>query len=153
MCKLSRIMFQLPTDQVPDWDDRMRTVKWVDVLRNTPGTLAAKRKVSGDIRYKSDQACHGWLCLLLSGSVSHHFLHSWTKKIVSHSNWPWFDLDFRSDRLNLQACHLPAMRPTHLDPNSFSLSLDTFWSKFSHHQQNHVSLLAILVFYLCPEFD
>ncbi|XP_077612463.1 hydrocephalus-inducing protein homolog [Crocuta crocuta] len=44
-CKLSRIMFQLPTDQVPDWDDRMRTVKWVDVLRNTPGTLAAKRKV------------------------------------------------------------------------------------------------------------
>uniref|UniRef100_A0A8C9JFG5 HYDIN axonemal central pair apparatus protein n=1 Tax=Panthera tigris altaica TaxID=74533 RepID=A0A8C9JFG5_PANTA len=44
-CKLSRIMFQLPADQVPDWDDRMRTVKWVDVLRNTPGSFAAKRKV------------------------------------------------------------------------------------------------------------
>ncbi|XP_054934895.1 hydrocephalus-inducing protein homolog [Physeter macrocephalus] len=44
-CKLSKIMFQLPADQVPDWDDRMRTVKWVDVLRNTPGTFTTKRKV------------------------------------------------------------------------------------------------------------
>ncbi|KAM6223795.1 hydrocephalus-inducing protein homolog [Rhynchocyon petersi] len=44
-CKLSKIMFQLPTDQVPDWDDRMRTIKWVDVLRGTPGTLSTKRKV------------------------------------------------------------------------------------------------------------
>nr|XP_012627881.1 hydrocephalus-inducing protein homolog isoform X3 [Microcebus murinus] len=44
-CKLSRIVFQLPADQVPDWDDRKRTVKWVDVPRNTPGTFTAKRKV------------------------------------------------------------------------------------------------------------
>ncbi|KAK2496944.1 hypothetical protein MC885_002909, partial [Smutsia gigantea] len=44
-CKLSKIMFQLPADQVPDWDDRMRTVKWVDVLRNPPGTFTTKRKV------------------------------------------------------------------------------------------------------------
>ncbi|XP_026975142.1 hydrocephalus-inducing protein homolog [Sagmatias obliquidens] len=44
-CKLSKIMFQLPADQVPDWDDRMRTVKWVDVLRNTPGTFTTKQKV------------------------------------------------------------------------------------------------------------
>ncbi|XP_057569314.1 hydrocephalus-inducing protein homolog [Hippopotamus amphibius kiboko] len=44
-CKLSKITFQLPADQVPDWDDRMRTVKWVDVLRNTPGTFTTKRKV------------------------------------------------------------------------------------------------------------
>nr|XP_023421731.1 hydrocephalus-inducing protein homolog [Cavia porcellus] len=44
-CKLSKIMFQLPEDQVPDWDDRMRTVKWVDVPRNTPGALTTKRKV------------------------------------------------------------------------------------------------------------
>uniref|UniRef100_A0A2K6GI20 HYDIN axonemal central pair apparatus protein n=1 Tax=Propithecus coquereli TaxID=379532 RepID=A0A2K6GI20_PROCO len=44
-CKLSRITFQLPTDQVPDWDDRMRTVKWVDVPKNTPGTFTTKRKV------------------------------------------------------------------------------------------------------------
>ncbi|XP_032469168.1 hydrocephalus-inducing protein homolog [Phocoena sinus] len=44
-CKLSKIMFQLPADQVPDWDDRMRTVKWVDVLRNMPGTFTTKQKV------------------------------------------------------------------------------------------------------------
>ncbi|XP_030099412.1 hydrocephalus-inducing protein isoform X1 [Mus musculus] len=44
-CKLSKIMFQLPVDQVPDWDDRMRTVKWVDAPRNTPLTLNTKRKV------------------------------------------------------------------------------------------------------------
>nr|XP_051703218.1 hydrocephalus-inducing protein homolog isoform X2 [Oryctolagus cuniculus] len=44
-CKLSRIVFQLPSDQIPDWDDRMRTVKWVDVPKNTPGTFTAKRKV------------------------------------------------------------------------------------------------------------
>nr|XP_004659621.2 hydrocephalus-inducing protein homolog [Jaculus jaculus] len=44
-CKLSKIMFQLPTDQVPDWDDRMRTVKWVDAPRTIPGALTTKRKV------------------------------------------------------------------------------------------------------------
>ncbi|XP_008833211.1 hydrocephalus-inducing protein homolog [Nannospalax galili] len=44
-CKLSKIIFQLPTDQVPDWDDRMRTVKWVDAPRNTHGNLTTKRKV------------------------------------------------------------------------------------------------------------
>ncbi|PNI31897.1 HYDIN isoform 21, partial [Pan troglodytes] len=44
-CKLSRIMFQLPADQVPDWDDHMHTVKWVDVPRNMPGTFTTKRKV------------------------------------------------------------------------------------------------------------
>ncbi|OWK16227.1 hypothetical protein Celaphus_00004320 [Cervus elaphus hippelaphus] len=43
-CKISKIMFALPADQVPDWDDRMRTVKWVDVPRNTPGTFTTKRK-------------------------------------------------------------------------------------------------------------
>ncbi|XP_015443273.1 hydrocephalus-inducing protein homolog isoform X1 [Pteropus alecto] len=44
-CKLSKIVFQLPADQVHDWDDRMRTVKWVDAHRNMPGTLTTKRKV------------------------------------------------------------------------------------------------------------
>ncbi|XP_073461747.1 hydrocephalus-inducing protein homolog [Aquarana catesbeiana] len=29
-CRVWRISFALPVDQVPDWDDRMRTVKWVD---------------------------------------------------------------------------------------------------------------------------
>ncbi|CAH7062215.1 Hydin [Phodopus roborovskii] len=44
-CLLSKIVFQLPADQVPDWDDRMRTVKWVDAPRSTPGNLTTKRKV------------------------------------------------------------------------------------------------------------
>ncbi|KAG8523663.1 Hydrocephalus-inducing protein, partial [Galemys pyrenaicus] len=44
-CRLSKIMFQAPADQVPDWDDRMRTVKWVDMPRTTPGTFTMKRKV------------------------------------------------------------------------------------------------------------
>ncbi|XP_070253950.1 hydrocephalus-inducing protein homolog isoform X4 [Myotis yumanensis] len=44
-CKVSKIMFQQPADQVPDWDDRMRTVKWVDMPRNMPGTFTTKRKV------------------------------------------------------------------------------------------------------------
>ncbi|XP_055993028.1 hydrocephalus-inducing protein homolog [Sorex fumeus] len=44
-CKLSKIVFQLPTDQVPDWDDRMHTVKWVDMPRTTPGVFTTKRKV------------------------------------------------------------------------------------------------------------
>ncbi|XP_037671838.1 hydrocephalus-inducing protein homolog isoform X3 [Choloepus didactylus] len=44
-CKLSKIMFQQPVDQIPDWDDRMHTVKWVDQLRNTPGAFTTKRKV------------------------------------------------------------------------------------------------------------
>ncbi|ELK36190.1 Hydrocephalus-inducing protein like protein [Myotis davidii] len=44
-CKVSKIMFQQPADQVPDWDDRMRTIKWVDMPRNMPGTFTPKRKV------------------------------------------------------------------------------------------------------------
>lgn len=42
-CKLCKIIFLKPVDQVPDWDDRQRTVKWVDVghLPQQP----AKKKV------------------------------------------------------------------------------------------------------------
>ncbi|XP_067276661.1 hydrocephalus-inducing protein homolog isoform X2 [Pseudorasbora parva] len=42
-CKLSSITFQQPVDQVPDWDDCHRTVKWVDAdkLSQQPN----KRKV------------------------------------------------------------------------------------------------------------
>ncbi|KAL2094103.1 hypothetical protein ACEWY4_011415 [Coilia grayii] len=32
-CKVCRIVFPLPVDQVADWDDRQRTVKWVDSSR------------------------------------------------------------------------------------------------------------------------
>ncbi|KGL84882.1 Hydrocephalus-inducing protein, partial [Tinamus guttatus] len=34
-CKVARIAFQLPAEQVPDWDDRLHTVKWVDATRGT----------------------------------------------------------------------------------------------------------------------
>ncbi|NWI09406.1 HYDIN protein, partial [Crypturellus soui] len=34
-CKVARITFQLPAEQVPDWDDRLRTIKWVDATRGT----------------------------------------------------------------------------------------------------------------------
>uniref|UniRef100_A0A8C3T1C3 HYDIN axonemal central pair apparatus protein n=1 Tax=Chelydra serpentina TaxID=8475 RepID=A0A8C3T1C3_CHESE len=44
-CKVSRITFQLPADQVPDWDDRLHTVKWVDALRSLTTTRPTKRKV------------------------------------------------------------------------------------------------------------
>lgn len=43
-CKLSTITFQLPIDQVRDWDDCHRTVKWVDVEESSQ--RPAKQKVS-----------------------------------------------------------------------------------------------------------
>lgn len=58
-CKISKILFQLPTDQVPDWDDRMRTVKWVDTPRTTPGVFTTKCKVRSTHHLLS--------CLLSSG--------------------------------------------------------------------------------------
>lgn len=91
-CKLSRIMFPLPAEQVPDWDDRMRTVKWVDVLRNPPGTLTTKRKVSEDIRHRSDQACQSWGPAALYFSVSSLPSNQKRKKMFPIL----LDLDFRS---------------------------------------------------------
>ncbi|XP_062403912.1 hydrocephalus-inducing protein homolog [Sardina pilchardus] len=32
-CRLCRVVFQQPVDQVEDWDDRQRTVKWVDASK------------------------------------------------------------------------------------------------------------------------
>ncbi|XP_053479109.1 hydrocephalus-inducing protein homolog [Ictalurus furcatus] len=44
-CKLYQITFQQPVDQVPDWDDRHRTVKWVDVEKLVSPQRPAKKKV------------------------------------------------------------------------------------------------------------
>ncbi|XP_060779913.1 hydrocephalus-inducing protein homolog [Neoarius graeffei] len=44
-CKLCQINFQQPVDQVPDWDDRHRTVKWVDVEKPLSPQTSAKKKV------------------------------------------------------------------------------------------------------------
>lgn len=46
-CKLCQITFQQPVDQVPDWDDRHRTVKWVDVEKPLSPQRPAKKKVRG----------------------------------------------------------------------------------------------------------
>lgn len=81
-CKVSKIMFQQPADQVPDWDDRMRTVKWVDVPKNMLWTFSTKRKVSRDFNHKSGQAYQAWLPTALTIAMSHHFLLSWKKEIV-----------------------------------------------------------------------
>ncbi|XP_064315287.1 hydrocephalus-inducing protein homolog [Phalacrocorax carbo] len=44
-CKVARITFQLPPEQVTDWDDRLRTVKWVDAMRGLAATWPVKKKV------------------------------------------------------------------------------------------------------------
>ncbi|XP_069822484.1 hydrocephalus-inducing protein homolog isoform X3 [Dendropsophus ebraccatus] len=44
MCKVSRIAFPHPLDQVADWDDRMRTVTWVDSGKGA-GSKHPKKKV------------------------------------------------------------------------------------------------------------
>ena len=31
LCSITKITFDRPVNEVPDWDDRMRSVKWVDV--------------------------------------------------------------------------------------------------------------------------
>ncbi|XP_077166200.1 hydrocephalus-inducing protein homolog isoform X2 [Paroedura picta] len=44
-CKVYKIVFQQPAEQVPDWDDCMHTVKWVDVSKTGPPTRPSKKKV------------------------------------------------------------------------------------------------------------
>ncbi|NXE09199.1 HYDIN protein, partial [Lophotis ruficrista] len=44
-CKVVRIAFQLPPEQVTDWDDRLCTVKWVDTTRGPAATWPVKKKV------------------------------------------------------------------------------------------------------------
>ncbi|KAF1661855.1 hypothetical protein FQA23_0006661, partial [Aptenodytes patagonicus] len=44
-CKVARIAFQLPPEQVTDWDDRLRTVKWVDAMKGPAATWPVKKKV------------------------------------------------------------------------------------------------------------
>ena len=40
-CKITKITFEKPANEVTDWDDRLRTVKWVDVSPTpAPGNTA-----------------------------------------------------------------------------------------------------------------
>ncbi|XP_072202948.1 hydrocephalus-inducing protein homolog [Excalfactoria chinensis] len=44
-CKVARISFQLPAEQVTDWDDRLHTVKWVDATMGEAAMWPVKKKV------------------------------------------------------------------------------------------------------------
>ncbi|XP_054255742.1 hydrocephalus-inducing protein homolog [Indicator indicator] len=44
-CQVSRISFQLPPEEVPDWDDRLRAIKWVDTTRAPGARWPVKKKV------------------------------------------------------------------------------------------------------------
>ena len=45
-CKVARITFPLPPEQIKDWDDCLRTIKWVDTTMRGPGaTWPVKKKV------------------------------------------------------------------------------------------------------------
>ncbi|NXS60518.1 HYDIN protein, partial [Brachypteracias leptosomus] len=44
-CKVARITFQLPPEQVTDWDDLLRTVKWLDSTKDPAATWPVKKKV------------------------------------------------------------------------------------------------------------
>ncbi|XP_022080460.1 hydrocephalus-inducing protein homolog isoform X2 [Acanthaster planci] len=60
-CKVCKISFDKPVDQVADWDDRMRTVKWVDIpvaalLRPpTSGEASAARPKSNQDAKKEEK--------------------------------------------------------------------------------------------------
>lgn len=108
-CKISKIMFALPADQVPDWDDRMRTVKWIDVPRNTPGTFTTKRKVSRSTKplvWPGPPCCHVQ-CLIMS------LFHG--KKKQSPFTWPGFP----KWQMNFQAWLLPSSPHIPHKPLSF----------------------------------
>ncbi|CAN2389289.1 axonemal central apparatus assembly [Pristimantis euphronides] len=47
-CKLLRISFPLPLDQVLDWDDRKRTVTWVDSGKGAAGQHPKKKVIETD---------------------------------------------------------------------------------------------------------
>lgn len=48
-CKVARITFQLPPEQVTDWDDCLHTVKWVDAARSPEAMWPVKKKVRSPI--------------------------------------------------------------------------------------------------------
>ncbi|KAG8437289.1 hypothetical protein GDO86_008117 [Hymenochirus boettgeri] len=73
-CKVSCISFALPLDQVADWDDRMRTVKWVDAGKATVGQNPMKKKIIETDPEPSHMAldeCFRDVELLVSGRVDY----------------------------------------------------------------------------------
>ncbi|KAG8562376.1 hypothetical protein GDO81_015657 [Engystomops pustulosus] len=47
-CKVTRISFPHPLDEVADWDDRMRTVTWVDSSKGAAGQHPKKKVIETD---------------------------------------------------------------------------------------------------------
>ena len=59
LCSITKITFDRPVNEVPDWDDRMRSIKWIDVPPTTsdpssadpqrPSRPARKKVVEADV--------------------------------------------------------------------------------------------------------
>ncbi|XP_068943597.1 hydrocephalus-inducing protein homolog [Petaurus breviceps papuanus] len=83
-CKLSRIVFQQPVDQVPDWDNHMRTVKWVDFAKNPNSNIPAKKKVietDPEPAHTVLEENYQELELFISAIVDYSSFHSQVKEV------------------------------------------------------------------------
>ncbi|KFQ47220.1 Hydrocephalus-inducing protein, partial [Nestor notabilis] len=47
-CKVMRIAFPLPPEEVMDWDDRLHTIKWVDASRDSAATWPVRKVIKTD---------------------------------------------------------------------------------------------------------
>ncbi|XP_030334371.1 hydrocephalus-inducing protein homolog [Strigops habroptila] len=47
-CKVMRITFQLPPEEVTDWDDRLHTIKWMDANRDPTATWPVRKVIKTD---------------------------------------------------------------------------------------------------------
>ena len=39
LCSITKITFDRPTNEIPDWDDRMRSIKWIDSVPSTAESI------------------------------------------------------------------------------------------------------------------
>lgn len=53
-CRVVRITFPVPPEQVTDWDDHRHTVRWVDARRDSAATRPLKKKVRSTIAKASE---------------------------------------------------------------------------------------------------
>jgi hydrocephalus-inducing protein len=45
LCSITKITFDRPVNEIPDWDDRMRSVKWIDVPQPTSDNPDTQRVI------------------------------------------------------------------------------------------------------------
>ncbi|XP_068025945.1 hydrocephalus-inducing protein homolog [Melanerpes formicivorus] len=74
-CQVSRISFQLPPEEVPDWDDSLQAIKWVDTTRAPGATWPVKKKVlepeaepAHTVLESSSREVHIFLSAVVTGS-------------------------------------------------------------------------------------